>query len=518
VFNTISATLILGETFTRNSFIGTVLVCIGAVLIATFGAVNEPAHSLDELLELLDQRPFIVWMIMTGLVVALVLAGSRIIKVLSASGNSKLFRSIHLSRSFVSPSHAKFYRGLAFAFCSGVLSAHTLLLAKSAVELLVRTIVDHVNQFNRWQSWMILIGIVFLALTQLYYMHLSLKLCSTSVLYPFVFCVYNIVAILDGLIYFRQASQLAGLHAGLIALGTVVLLGGVLFLSWRLEDSDSHHPSIAVPNASQTPLGPGMSIVEEYAESPEDEEMQVGERQPLLSKSSSRHETSHKRTPSLPLIPTHRYRAQTVDARAFNTESAQIWAELDDSENEVDENRTSMDSSPTRKRISQYPRRRTFSLLSEDRGQRWPLAGDDDARLSIRIPKSRNTQIDSPSALSRWSPRWLQHQRQNTGLSRRTSAPVSLGRRLGYSKSPKPDFNSTATHHSNGDSTAGSARNYGATSVTEDGGLDSADTANGDNHSPNPETILRRGLRLVHRWTGISGPERNQEDSENPPV
>lgn len=99
---------------------------------------------------------------------------------------------------------------MCYGFVSGILSAHSLLLAKSAVELLVRTIVDRVNQFNRWQSWVILIGMISLALTQLLYLHRGLKLCSTSVLYPFVFCIYNITAILDGLIYFRQASQLAG--------------------------------------------------------------------------------------------------------------------------------------------------------------------------------------------------------------------------------------------------------------------------------------------------------------------
>src|SRR5690606_37131119 len=99
---------------------------------------------------------------------------------------------------------------------SGMLSAHCLLVAKSAVELLVRTIVDRVNQFNRWQSWIILLGLVSLALTQLFYLHRGLKLCSTSVLYPPVFCVYNIIAILDGLIYYQQASRLPTMHAGLV--------------------------------------------------------------------------------------------------------------------------------------------------------------------------------------------------------------------------------------------------------------------------------------------------------------
>uniref|UniRef100_A0A093VR73 NIPA-like protein 3 n=1 Tax=Talaromyces marneffei PM1 TaxID=1077442 RepID=A0A093VR73_TALMA len=509
VFNTISATLILGETFTKYSLVGTVLVCIGAVLIATFGAIGEAAHSLDELLELLDQRPFIVWMVMTGLVVLLVLFSTRIIKTISTPGNSKIFRSIHLSRSLISPHQAKFYRGLAFGFSSGVLSAHTLLLAKSAVELLVRTIVDHVNQFNRWQSWMILIGLVLLALTQLYYMHLGLKLCSTSVLYPFVFCIYNIVAILDGLIYFRQASQLTGLHAGLIALGTVVLLAGVLCLSWRLEASDSH-PSLALPNTAQTPLGAGMGIVEEFAEPEEDEELMVGERQPLLSKAT---DTSHQRAPSLPLVPTYRYHSHTVDAHTLNNESAQIWAELDDSENEeTGRRRTSIESpssSTTRKRILRYPHRRTFSVhTSETRGQRRPSLGDNESHPYFRISKTRdgNQQADAPSALSRWSPRRLQYQRGYAGSSRRTSAPVSLGKEPGFgsTRSPIRDTNDEIT------------RNYGTASQNEQ-------TVENNHEDPNTDITIsagwRRGLGLVQRWMGrILWPERNRRDSTHSPV
>lgn len=99
---------------------------------------------------------------------------------------------------------------------SGILSAHSLLVAKSAVELLVRTVVDRVNQFNRWQSWLILVGLLVFALSQLFYLHRGLKLCSTSVLYPLVFCVYNIIAILDGLIYYQQTSRLPAVHAGLV--------------------------------------------------------------------------------------------------------------------------------------------------------------------------------------------------------------------------------------------------------------------------------------------------------------
>lgn len=333
VFNTIFATLILGEPFTRYSLAGTVLVCIGALLIATFGAIGEPAHTLDQLLGLLQRRPFLLWMGGTTLLVVAVLVASKLLKYFLPSSRAKPSSSGHFAPHLLRlQSRMKLIRGMSYGFVSGILSAHSLLLAKSAVELLVRTVVDRVNQFNRWQSWVILLGMIFLALTQLFYLHRGLKLCSTSVLYPFVFCIYNIIAIMDGLIYFRQVSQLAGFHAGLIALGTIVLLAGVLCLSWRLEDIDSH-ATVSALGPTQTGLGPGMAVVEEHSTSPrlldgEDEESHIGEREPLLNANTNTRHLSYQRgrAPSLPLN-LHLDNPDSVDLNP-----ASIWAELDDSD------------------------------------------------------------------------------------------------------------------------------------------------------------------------------------------
>ncbi|CDM27250.1 hypothetical protein DTO013E5_4520 [Penicillium roqueforti] len=335
VFNTIFATLILSEPFTRYSLAGTVLVCAGALLIATFGAIGEPAHTLDQLLDLLQRRSFLLWMGATTLLVVLVLVGTKMLKLFLPSSRAKPSASGHFSPHLLRlQSRMRLIRGMSYGFVSGILSAHSLLLAKSAVELLVRTMVDGVNQFNRWQSWVILLGMIFLALTQLFYLHRGLKLCSTSVLYPFVFCIYNIIAILDGLIYFRQMSQLTGFHAGLIALGTMILLGGVLCLSWRLEDIDTH-TAVTTLGSTQTGLGPGMGIVEEHSPaSPglldgQDEESQIRECEPLLNpKTHTRHLSYQRgRAPSLPLN-------LHFDRDSADINPASIWAELDDSDYE----------------------------------------------------------------------------------------------------------------------------------------------------------------------------------------
>ncbi|KAF9879354.1 duf803 domain-containing protein [Colletotrichum karsti] len=306
VFNSICATLILNEPFTRWSLWGTLLVCAGAVLIAVFGAIPAPAHNLRELLDLLGRRPFVIWMIMQAL---LVLSIAITIDCLDA------FTSLSTNSRF------RFVRGLSYGCISGIVSAHSLLVAKSAVELIIKTIADGDNQFVHWQAWVLVLALVTLALSQLYYLHRGLKLVSTSVLYPMVFCIYNIIAILDGLIYFKQTDLINPLRGGLIALGTVILLSGVLALSWRLSD-EQHTPGVG-----QSSLAPGLGLVEDTED--EEESLLGGddlyslheEDDPLPVQYSTFNVASGETTPLTPSRPKKGRRWQ---------ERAEIWGELED--------------------------------------------------------------------------------------------------------------------------------------------------------------------------------------------
>ncbi|KAG9248062.1 magnesium transporter NIPA-domain-containing protein [Calycina marina] len=306
VFNSICASLILGEPFTRWSLGGTLLVAWGAILIAIFGAIPEPAHNLNQLLELMGQKTFVIWMTMQALLVIIIIGIAAFLARLPSISSTPRIRLLC---------------GLAYGSISGILSAHSLLVAKSAVELLVRTVVDRINQFNRWQSWAIVGSLIFLALTQLYYLHRGLKLVSTSVLYPLVFCIYNIIAILDGLIYFKQADRLSLMRALLIALGTVILLSGVLALSWRLNDEQTQ------PAVAQSALTPGLGFVEDTDN--EETDSFADEEEALIG------DADHALSSAAPMTPTTKLNTilgatQKVRKTVRISESDEIWGELDD--------------------------------------------------------------------------------------------------------------------------------------------------------------------------------------------
>lgn len=299
VFNSICATIILSEPFTRWSFYGTALVTSGAVLIAIFGAIPSPAHDLNELLVLMARRPFIIWMALQALFVVAVAIAMDVVNHISSISHNAQFRLV---------------RGIVYGMISGILSAHALLFAKSAVELLIKT-AGGKNQFVRWQSWMILLALVALALCQLYYLHRGLKLVSTSVLYPLVFCMYNIIAILDGLIYFDQTSLISPLRACLITLGTVILLAGVLALSWRLSE-EQHQPAVG-----QSTLAPGLGLVDDTED---EEEALLGIDTAIEDdEGPTTYQTFASANGETPLSPSRKKSTRWA-------ERAEIWGELDD--------------------------------------------------------------------------------------------------------------------------------------------------------------------------------------------
>ncbi|KAL1683955.1 hypothetical protein EV122DRAFT_200766 [Schizophyllum commune] len=287
LWNAFFARLILGDVFSPWMVLGTVLIAGGAVLIAIFGIVPEQTRSLEDLLELFRRPGFVAYFSVLGVVVAIALilthalefTVSRRLKreavnapeppsdpenppptVLTtglsvnvaheavdertplidpkASSASSYAESISSHQSIELDKKTRRMRvllAISYASISGILSGMCLLFAKSGVELLMLTIQGD-NQFWRWQAWILVLALGVFALLQLWYLHKGLILADPTLVCPSAFCFYNLSSIVNGLVYYDQFALIAPWHLALVAVGMVILLGGVWVVSIQTDD------------------------------------------------------------------------------------------------------------------------------------------------------------------------------------------------------------------------------------------------------------------------------------------
>lgn len=272
LWNALFAKILLGDVFSRYMVLGTVLIAGGAVLIAIFGTVPEPTHSLEDLLKLFSRHTFVVYFSLLGSALGIILivthiAESRIpaefiydsptldpmeieggeraheleeSQAAASTERTPLLMMDNKSQTSLAAMNAhekriartKMWVAISFASASGILSGMCLLFAKSGVELLVLTITGD-NQFFRWESWMLVGGLVVFALLQLWYMHKSLILADPTLVCPLAFCFYNLSSIFNGLVYYDQFALLSPLKLSMVLLGITILLLGVWAVSMQ---------------------------------------------------------------------------------------------------------------------------------------------------------------------------------------------------------------------------------------------------------------------------------------------
>ncbi|RIA80623.1 magnesium transporter NIPA-domain-containing protein [Glomus cerebriforme] len=228
VFNAIFAKLLLGDIFNRQTIIGTIFIIIGAIMIALFGVVEEPKHSLKDLIELYKRPAFISYFSVIEFTIIVILIvnkyGEYVLEKMNRNERDPIFGwPIKKFQTIL---------GISYGCVGGMLSSQGLIFAKSGVELLILTIYGE-NQFNGPLSWIIVAGLVIVGILQLYYLNKGLRLCDTVVLVPLSFCTFNASTIFNGLMYYNQWNRLHWWQIVLVILGICILLCGVLVLSWR---------------------------------------------------------------------------------------------------------------------------------------------------------------------------------------------------------------------------------------------------------------------------------------------
>ncbi|CEP07682.1 hypothetical protein [Parasitella parasitica] len=235
VFNALFAKWILGDPFTKRTVLGTGLIVLGAALVAGFGTVPEPQHTLKDLIALYKRPAFIVYFSLVEMFTCIGLFSTHVVEYLMK----------------VRPNHwthpdLKMWLGISYGVFGANISSQAMLFAKSGLELLILTVFHHDNQFIYPLTWVIVFALVFSAVLQLYYLNRGVQLCDTIILVPLNFCSFNVSCLFNGLVYYNQWERLFYWQVLAVLFGIAVLVYGVLVISLQpsacaanLSDSNS---------------------------------------------------------------------------------------------------------------------------------------------------------------------------------------------------------------------------------------------------------------------------------------
>ena len=209
-----------------------------------------------------------------------------------------------------------------------------------------------------------------------------------------------------------------------IALGTLILLSGVLCLSWRLNTDPTTRPPVA-----QNPLTPGMGFVDDSDDSdvengtaavkPDVEEDVVDSNKKIFFAPNQRRKRSHTTNRRTSTTRNNDLLAVTQLRRKGITESEEIWEELED--DTVDELSTSFKSrrhSTMSTSAKHTPQATTDSIPDESS----LLLGRSNTGRSYRDKKERRSApaleggkkaVESQEAIEGWWKLWWWRGRKN---------------------------------------------------------------------------------------------------------
>ncbi|KAI8059600.1 magnesium transporter NIPA-domain-containing protein [Gongronella butleri] len=230
VFNAIFARIVLGDPFTTRTTLGTTLIVIGAMLIAGFGVVPEPNHTLQDLIRLYQRPTFIIYF---ALVEFITCFGLLVTHLLEYS-----YKSNPASWTIKYP-NIKMWLGVSYGAIGANISSQAMLFAKSGLELLILSIFHGDNQFIYPLTWVLLLALIITAVLQLYYLNRGVQLCDTIILVPLNFCSFNVSCLFNGLVYYDQWDRLFWWQVIFVLVGIAILVLGVLVISFGSTGTDN---------------------------------------------------------------------------------------------------------------------------------------------------------------------------------------------------------------------------------------------------------------------------------------
>ncbi|ETV81337.1 hypothetical protein H257_05884 [Aphanomyces astaci] len=239
----------LKEKLTRNDLIGTVLICIGAVVVTIYGSHENVEYTLEILIHLYYRWDMLIYLIVI-IAVVWVLIGmlKRAELVLKKKGPASLEYKAVLKL------HPLTYAGLA-----GVFGAQSVMFAKSSGELLKQTLRGD-NQFDKFLTYVIIVALVITISLETHCLSLGLKYFDALYIVPVFQCFFITFSVIGGAVYFEEFKDFTMTQWIVFPIGVLITIAGVIVLSSR----DMAHDAGAPAEPAAPPPPPSTDTVGEF--------------------------------------------------------------------------------------------------------------------------------------------------------------------------------------------------------------------------------------------------------------
>ncbi|KAG1698893.1 hypothetical protein DVH05_014277 [Phytophthora capsici] len=222
VANVVFASLFLKEKFTRSDAIGTALVLLGIIVVATFAEKESACYTVQELVALYQEPLFAVYAtLMCISCVILFLLTRKMEHTLKNKGRTspqyKPFRKLH---------------PVSYPALSGIFGAQSVLFAKSMAELM-KTTIEGDNQFVTFGAYAITLSMLICVFMQIHWLAHGLQMFDAVFVVPVFQCFFISVSIFGGGVYFKEFAKMEPLALGMFSLGAVITISGVVKLAHR---------------------------------------------------------------------------------------------------------------------------------------------------------------------------------------------------------------------------------------------------------------------------------------------
>ncbi|KAI0633717.1 hypothetical protein C8Q77DRAFT_1116551 [Trametes polyzona] len=291
IFNFLFAKFLVNTPVTKNDIYGTIIVIAGVIGIVAFGSINSGLGTETDARHLTYLWTRGNWLayffFMAFALIFLYIFTSQLDQVLTARGdlNAEPFAGMRARAGALPPAgtyigrviafwrHAMLWSrekleywtashddkriawtlGIGWACCGGGLAGGCLVFAKAAVKL-ISGAMSHENTGNQFGQASSIFTFILLAVTavcQIICLNKGLAIYDSTLVVPVFYGVYTGLGFLDSLIFNDEVDAYQSWTLFLIFVSMIVLVSGVVLLTYKKPDDKGNAPSSAVPLSSR---------------------------------------------------------------------------------------------------------------------------------------------------------------------------------------------------------------------------------------------------------------------------